>query len=111
MTRRLCFVAVLAAAWLVASGGTARAACTISVTGVVFSPYNVFSATPLDSTGTISFECSKQDKRIRITLTRGNSATFYPRTMKNGSEILDYNLFINGYATVWGDGSEGTSFF
>jgi spore coat protein U-like protein len=59
----------------------------------------------------ISYECAKQDRRIRITLSRGTSPTYVPRTMKNGSERLEYNLFTDAYATVWGDGTEGTGFY
>ncbi|MBI2358339.1 MAG: spore coat protein U domain-containing protein, partial [Deltaproteobacteria bacterium] len=34
-----------------------------------------------------------------------------PRRMFMGAESLTYNLYLDGsYATVWGDGTSGTSF-
>lgn len=111
MTLKHLLVGALAGACLLAGAGTARAGCTIAVTGVNFGSYDVYHPSPLYSTGSITYECAKQDKRIRITLSRGRSPTFDPRTMKNGGEGLEYNLFTDAYATVWGDGTEGTGFY
>ena len=35
----------------------ARAACNVSATGVSFGAYDAFSATPLDSTGSVTVSC------------------------------------------------------
>lgn len=102
---------LLAVACVFLAGSTASAACTISVGGVAFGSYDVFRPTPLDSTGSIVFECDKQDKRIRITLSTGISGTYAARAMRNGTEVLTYNLFINTFTTVWGDGSGGTGYY
>lgn len=89
-----------------------EAACTISTTSVNFGTYNVYSATPLDSTGTVTFRCGPPDRNIVITLSRGSSATFNPRTLRMGAEVLNYNLYRNAARTnIWGDGTGGTAVY
>lgn len=100
-----------AALALLLAASSVRADCTVGATPVIFGNYSVLDASPRDSTGTITFTCSKVDKRIRITLTKGASATYIPRRMSNGSDTLEYNLYIDVFATVWGDGSEGTDVY
>lgn len=101
----------LASGLLLLQPPAARASCTISVaTGVAFGPYNVFSSTPLDSTGQVSYQCTRgTTPAVSITLTRGSSATYLPRTLLDGAQVLDYNLYLDAArTTVWGDGSTGT---
>ncbi|HSK11495.1 MAG TPA: spore coat U domain-containing protein [Vicinamibacterales bacterium] len=88
-----------------------HAACTVSVQGgVSFGTYNVFAAAPLDTTGSISYRCDKADHDIRVTISRGASGTFRPRTLVNGTERLEYNLFMDAARTqIWGDQTEGTT--
>ena len=87
------------------------AACTISTTPVSFGSYNVFSATPLDTTGTVTYRCGTE-RNIRITLNRGGAATFNPRRMLKGSEALNYNLYRDAArTTIWGDGTGGTQVY
>ena len=94
--------------------GEAGAACTVSATGVDFGAYDVFVATPLDSTGTVTVTCD-QAPPVDITIAIGPSGTsggFIPRMLRNVSsqDRLNYNLFTNaGRSTVWGDGAAGTS--
>ena len=88
----------------------AEAACTISATGVAFGSYNVFATSPTDSTGSITYRCGNTDKDITITISKGSSTTFSPRTLLRSAEPLSYNLFRDsGYTLIWGDGSSGTS--
>jgi spore coat protein U-like protein len=110
-SRRLVFVlGLMAAALLSASRAEAQAAsCTISTTAVSFGAYNVFNATATDSTGTITFNCNATAANIVITLSKGFSPTFSPRTMKKGAETLSYNLYRNAArSNIWGDGTAGT---
>jgi spore coat protein U-like protein len=45
---------------------------------------------------------------IRIELSRGSGSSF-ARTMRQGADLLHYNLFLDPSATrIWGDGSQGT---
>ncbi len=108
--RALIRIAACAAAVVVA--GTARveaAQCSVSTTAVVFGTYNVFSAAPVDSTGTVSYRCNGGAKAVLVTVTKGQSATFLPRVLGKGAEKLSYNLFMDAArTTVWGDFSAGT---
>jgi spore coat protein U-like protein len=99
---------------LVASDASAQASasCTISTTSVIFGNYNVFSGTPLDSTGTVTYRCNPQTQSITISLSKGQSSTYTPRRMNQGGEILTYDLYTNaGRTSIWGDGTGGTSVF
>jgi spore coat protein U-like protein len=108
MTRRA--AAVLAAVVSVVLGSArAEAACTLSATPMAFGAYNVFQAGPDDSTGTITYRCGNNDHNIRISISAGTSGTFANRTLKNGLETLQYNLFYGGFTQVWGDGTSGTT--
>lgn len=93
----------------------ARAACTISSTGVSFGAYDVFQASPADSTGTITYRCGNSDHNIFITLSPGSSGTYTARTMPivgGGSDQLSYNLYFDATrATVWGDGTGGSTYY
>ena len=90
---------------------TAMAVCTISTTPVSFGTYNVFSSTPLDSTGSVTFNCDNR-ANITITLNKGGATTFNPRRMLKGSEALNYNLYRDAAGTsIWGDGTGGTQVY
>ena len=86
--------------------------CDISTTGVSFGTYNVFSATPLDSTGSVSYKCTGNAANITIALDRGGAPSFNPRQMLKGTEALNYNLYRDAArTTIWGDGTGGTSVY
>jgi spore coat protein U-like protein len=81
------------------------------VTGVAFGTYDVYSANPLDSVGSITWHCSPPSP-AQITLSRGNSPTFNPRTLRSSAEILSYNLYLDSARTaIWGDGTQGTQVY
>lgn len=102
--------ALVVAAILAFGAADAEAACTVSASGVAFGTYDVYQTSPTDSTGTITFRCGNQDKDILITISRGSSSTFNPRTMQAGGDVLVYNLYRDAAMTqIWGDGSGGTS--
>ena len=102
-------VAALLASNAFAQGG---AACTISTTSVNFGSYNVFNGSALDSTGTITYNCNAAAKNISVSLSKGASSTYSPRTMTKGGELLGYNLFRDAArTTIWGDGTSGTSVY
>lgn len=87
------------------------AACNVSTTSVNFGSYDVFSASPLDATGSITVTCNQ---RTRVTIAIGpspNSGGFDPRMMKltTGSDLFEYNLYVDSNRTqIWGDGSGNT---
>lgn len=83
------------------------AACTLSVQGVAFGSYDVFSYQSVDSTGNISVTCDVATAySISISPGTGSYAT---RSMANGPHRLNYNLFTDATrTTVWGDGTSGS---
>ena len=87
--------------------------CTFgSVTGVNFGSYDVFSASPTTSTGTISYSCKKVGgpQVMVMSLSTGSSGTFANRTLRSGVNILNYNLYPTAAnSQVWGDGT-GTTY-
>jgi spore coat protein U-like protein len=92
----------------------AHAACTVAATGLNFGAYDVFSAAPCDTTGSVTVTCD-QRSRIDVTVAIGASPTsggFNPRQMRptSGTDRLNYNLYTSSsMSTVWGNGSAGTS--
>ncbi len=105
------FVRAAGVSWLLVAAAAvpARAACTITTTAVAFGTYDVFSATPEDATGTIQIDCNPREN-IQVTLSKGSSSTYTTRTLKNGTNALNYNLYRNSARTqIWGDGTGGSS--
>jgi len=90
----------------------AHAACTISTTPLNFGSYDVFSAVPLDSTGSISYSCTAEIIPPGFLVSIGpspNSGSVDPRKMKlvGGSDYLIYNIYSNNKRTsVWGEGPQ-----
>lgn len=109
-----CATASAALLFLAAFAGGARAACTVSTTGLAFGPYDVFAPVPLDTTGTVTVSCDR-NPHAAITVSIGPSTVsggFRPRQMRHVvlPDRLNYNLFTSpSLGTVWGDGSAGTS--
>jgi spore coat protein U-like protein len=109
-TPRLILACATALCLFSASNAFAQASCTISTTSVNFGNYNVFGGSDTDSTGTITLNCNNLAHNISVTLGKGASSSYNPRTMKKGAESLNYNLFRDAARTsIWGDGSGGTS--
>jgi spore coat protein U-like protein len=81
--------------------------CTASATGVSFGTYNLLSPTALDSTGTITVNCSEAfvigNTTVTITLSTGQSGSYTARSLGTG---FSYNLYQDAaHSEVWGDGS------
>lgn len=79
----------------------------------MFGSYSVYSVTATDSVGTITYRCTGPGQAdITISISQGQSGSFTPRQMANGSEQLNYNLYRNAARTnIWGDGSGTTRVF
>jgi len=111
MTTKTLFTMLLAGVGGLLAAATAEAACTISITPVAFGSYNVFAGSADDATGQITYRCTVlQPPQVRIQLDRGGAPSFNPRQMRQGSETLNYNLYLDSTrSTIWGDGTGGTS--
>lgn len=82
----------------------------VSISGVNFGAYDVFSGTPTKATGTITYQCKKVGgvQLMTMSLSTG-SGTFTNRTLRSGSNVLNYNLYPDATnSQVWGDGTGGT---
>lgn len=109
-------LAGLCGCFLVAVLAGSRPAAAISctwraTTAVAFGNYDVFSGTPDDATGSVTYRCTAvQGASITIDLSTGGSGTYSPRRMtRAGVETLDYNLYLNATRTqVWGNATGGT---
>ncbi len=105
---------MLAVLLSLALGNAAHAACRVTTTGLSFGAYDVFAATPRDTSGTVTVTCDRNPP-TDVTVSIGPSPTsggFRPRRMRHATlpDRLDYNLFPSpSMGTVWGDGSVGTS--
>ena len=100
--------ALLSACVLAACFEASAATCSVSAAGLAFGTYDVTTSTPLDVTGTVEFRCN-EPSAVKIQFSPGSAGTFWPRTMRNGTATLDYNIYTNGSRTqVWGDGTNGT---
>ena len=102
----------LALAGVLAMALPASAAlCFIGTTGVSFGSYSVFTTTPLDSTGSVSIFCIG-DASVTVALDRGGAPSFNPRRMLQGTEALNYNLYLDAARTkIWGDGTGGSQVY
>ena len=110
---RLCFgLAVLSTGVGSALGAVS---CSISVTGLGFGTYDVFSGTADDSTATLSVTCTQVSAPagnlpVSASLSTGTSGTYAARQMKSGVNSLSYNMYTNATrTTLFGDGTSGTS--
>jgi spore coat protein U domain-containing protein, fimbrial subunit CupE1/2/3/6 len=100
---------------LLASTAEGAANCSISTVGVAFGSYDVFGATLLTSTGSVTINCvgiGSGTSLVSVRLSTGNGASFQPRQMFRGTESLNYNLYLNAAGTqIWGDGTGGSILF
>ena len=101
-------LAALVGASVLAGAPAEAAKCTISATPIAFGAYNVFNTAPVDSVGSLLFNCTGA-KNVSIEISQGQSGTFQPRALRQGGESLYYNLFLDpSRSIVWGNGSGGT---
>jgi len=82
---------------------TIIASCTIAATNLTFGNYDPLSATDLDATSTISVTCSNAAP-YDVRLNGGASGSTAARTMLNGANTLNYQMYSDsGRTTVWGN--------
>lgn len=103
------------------SRATPQNGCYITAPNMNFGTYNIFSTAALTSTMTFTLSCGngwnghgKQTtgSTISITFGTGSSGTYTNRTLSNGTDTLDYNLYADAAHTeVLGDGSNNTFYF
>ena len=111
-TRRALILGATLAGALAPGGAWALLqSCTITTVPVNFGTYDPLSGTPNTATGTVNLVCTLGLLQTwTVGLSAGNSGSFAQRVLSNGGSSLAYNLYTSAsYASVWGDGSGGTS--
>jgi spore coat protein U-like protein len=103
---------------LVPVGQSASAAvtfsCTVSASALAFGVYPANSATADTATGTFAVTCTATGSGSAtvsgtLSLSTGSSGQFATRTMKAGTSVLDYNIYVTpAYSQIFGDGTAGT---
>jgi spore coat protein U-like protein len=86
----------------------------VSTVSVGFGAYEAGHSKPVDSAGSVAFECEDvgTNDMIAIEISRSRSGSFQPRAMSGPSPNFEYNLYLDAARTVvWGDGSAGTSVY
>jgi spore coat protein U-like protein len=109
-----CFVRWMVVLMLLGFGAIAYGAnCSVFMTtSVAFGAYNVYSASPLDSAGSVTWQCSVLRTDPYISISAGGAGSFTPRRMSSSNDTLDYNLYMDAARSViWGDGSNGSSLY
>jgi spore coat protein U-like protein len=93
---------------------TVGSSCIITATPVAFGLYNPAAGSPADSSGGIAVTCTT-GTTYSVSLDAGASpsaaGSIAGRRMTAGAaKFLAYQLYLDGtYATVWGDGTGGSS--
>jgi spore coat protein U-like protein len=97
-----------------ASASCTSCACTVATTSLNFGSYVFTEAAPTIAAAPISFLCTSASSAagsVTISLSSGGG-TFTARTMRFGANTLRYNVFLDPtHALIFGDGSDGTSFY
>lgn len=110
VARRNASVVLLAAAALAPVGARAAPACIFGAsTALAFGAYDPLSALPTDSTSTLSYRCPQKPPPLRILIDRGLTGSYAARELRQGAEVLLYNVYLDAQRTiVWGDGTDGS---
>jgi spore coat protein U-like protein len=88
--------------------------CNITnVSNVNFSSYDPLSAANVDSTGSLTIDCTAAWTTVTTSIGPSpNSGVFNPRKMigRPTADLLSYNLYTTASRNIiWGDGTQGTS--
>lgn len=88
--------------------------CTVSATGPAFGTYNPFATAADEINGAVNATCtllSGNSATITIvdSFSTGSSNSYANRTLRSGTNILNYNLYYDAaYSEIRGNGSGGS---
>ena len=103
---------VIALALLCVAGRTmdASADCRIETSPLVFPPYDVYAAAPVDAVASIRFSCVRERGAASLRIHLEQASDGIPdRHMRSGGETLRYDVFVDpARHLAWGDGTAGT---
>lgn len=110
----IALAAMLALSLVLAPGrAEAAVACTVTSTGITFSPYNTQTKAAVDGTGTISVTCTGDGSNaLSLNITGGNvSGCPTNRQMRRSTASLNYHIYRDAARTqLWCDGSSRLDF-
>jgi spore coat protein U domain-containing protein, fimbrial subunit CupE1/2/3/6 len=85
------------------------ASCNVSATTLDFGNYDPTSGTALAGTSTVNVFCSSGTSFTTTFDVGTGGGSYVARTIANGGNTLDYNLYRDAaHAEVWGDGTGST---
>lgn len=110
------FIPLLAASMVIGTGPAQAAcnvlelcSCTTSASGISFGSYDPLSSSPVDSTGTVTVDCTfavALGGTYTISLSTGGSGSYAARWLSLAGGHLNYNLYTtNARSTIWGNGT------
>jgi spore coat protein U-like protein len=88
--------------------------CTVSASSIAFGNYNPLSPTGDAAVGSWTVTCNAIGSGTAtvagtLSLSTGLSGRYSARTMKSGTNALQYNIYLTpSYTQIFGDGSAGT---
>lgn len=97
-----------------ASTADAVVTCTVSASGPNFGIYNPLSAAPALSNGSVTATCTLvSGGTTTVSLTSsysiGSGSSYAARTLRSGTNILNYNLFYDAaFTQIRGNGTGGS---
>lgn len=95
--------------------GSGLSPLDLSASAINFGTYDASEPAATTATGSIVIDCrigADVLPAFTVSLSRGHSSTFEPRTMISGTSSLFYNIYLSAsYSTIWGDGSGATGVY
>lgn len=86
--------------------------CSATATSTSFGTYDPTATAPTDTSGTVSVNCTGVVAllgTVEVAASAGSSGNVAQRTMRQGVNSLNYNLYVNpARSIVFGDGTAGT---
>jgi spore coat protein U-like protein len=114
MGRRALALAAALGSALAPAALFAAATCSVSAVGPNFGTYTPLSAAPTLANGSVTATCTwtsglATTVNIVSSYSTGSSGTFAMRTLRSGTNTLNYNLFFDAaFTQVRGDGTGGS---
>ena len=93
----------------------AAVSCTATMTDVNFGSVDLIAGVGLTSSGTLNYTCTNDatsvtNVRVCFNIGDGDQSLgfFNPRRMKNGADILQFQIFHTAGSIIWGSTGNGT---